>query len=101
MNLASCLVLFVRARTTFIPSGRPSNLIISGPYRWTRNPVYLALTLGYLGATAIVGSVWCLVLVLLPLLYVEDRVIPFEEARLTEVFGEEYVAYRRRVRRWL
>jgi protein-S-isoprenylcysteine O-methyltransferase Ste14 len=97
----SCLVLFLRARTTFIPSGRPVKLITTGPYRWTRNPVYLALTAGYLGATAIVGSVWCLLLVLVPLLYVEDRVIPFEEARLREVFGEEYVAYRSRVRRWL
>jgi protein-S-isoprenylcysteine O-methyltransferase Ste14 len=96
-----CVGFFIRSRTTVIPHGTPSSLIQRGPYSFTRNPIYLAMILAYLGGTAVVAAAWCIPLLLIPLLYVEDRVIPHEEAALTRQFGQEYLDYRHRVRRWL
>jgi protein-S-isoprenylcysteine O-methyltransferase Ste14 len=95
------LVLFRRARTTTIPFGQSSTLVTQGPYRFSRNPMYLALTVAYLGEAGIFGHPWPLLTLLLTLVYVNGMVIPLEEARLQETFGATYVQYRARVRRWL
>ena len=95
------LVLFRTARTTTIPFEEPSALVVSGPYRLSRNPMYLALTLAYLGEAAILGQVWPLVPLVATFVYVNWTVIPFEERRLQETFGDAYARYRVTVRRWL
>lgn len=98
---AWCLVLFRAARTTTIP-GEASNLLVTrGPYRFSRNPMYVALSLAYLGEAGILLQAWPLLLLPLTLVYLDRIVIPVEEARLAEVFGEAYAVYRARVRRWL
>lgn len=91
-----------RAGTT-ISVDRPTTAIVaSGPYRYSRNPLYVALTLLYLGlGAAALNTLWALVL-LPPLLVVIQRgVIEREERYLERKFGEEYRRYKRRVRRWL
>lgn len=93
--------MFVLARTTLIPHGQASRLITAGPYRFTRNPMYLSLTLGYLGAAAIFLQVWPLLLLPIPVVTMNTFVIPFEEARLRECFGETFRDYCGRVRRWI
>jgi len=92
---------FRRAGTTFDVRKAASALITDGPYRFSRNPAYLALTLWYLGIGLILNNGWALLLVL-PLLVIMDRwVVPKEEHHLEARFGEEYVQYRAKVRRWL
>lgn len=97
----SCGAMFLAARTTVIPHGHPRRLLRAGPYRYTRNPMYLSLTLVYLGAAAGFGQPWSALFVVVPLAVVNGWVIPFEERRLRETFGEEYRRYCATVRRWL
>lgn len=97
------MVSFWRAKTTMNPI-RPnaaSSLVISGVYRFTRNPMYLSLVL-YLLAWAVYLSSW-LALLFLPLfvLYINRFQIRPEERALSSLFGPEYAAYKERVRRWL
>jgi protein-S-isoprenylcysteine O-methyltransferase Ste14 len=95
------LVTFHRARTTTVPGKTSAQLVTWGPYRFTRNPMYVGLAIAYLGEAFLLRHVWPAVLLPLVLAYVNWVVIPVEQARLTEGFGAEYAAYQRRVRRWL
>jgi protein-S-isoprenylcysteine O-methyltransferase Ste14 len=98
---AASVGLFARTRTTIVPHHRPGHLVTSGPYRLSRNPMYVSLTSIYLGVALWLGYVWPLLLVALPLLFLDRLVIPVEEQNLRAVFKEEYEGYCRRVRRWL
>ena len=95
------LVTFHRARTTTVPGKASSRLVTWGPYRFSRNPMYVGLATAYLGEAFLLRQVWAAALLPIVLAYVNWVVIPVERARLTEVFGAEYDAYQRRVRRWL
>ena len=95
------LVTFHRARTTTVPGESSSRLVTWGPYRFTRNPMYVGLTIAYLGEAFLLRQVSPAVLLPVVLAYLHWVVIPVEQARLTDVFDAEYVAYQRRVRRWL
>jgi protein-S-isoprenylcysteine O-methyltransferase Ste14 len=95
------LLTFRRARTTTVPGNVSSQLVTWGPYRFTRNPMYVGLTLAYLGESGILQHVWPIVLLPAVLMYVNGTVIPLEESTLQEVFGDTYEHYRKRVRRWI
>jgi len=97
----SCVAIFLLVRTTIIPFGTASNLVIKGPYRFTRNPMYVSLVLVYVGVAGILTLIWPLFLLPVPVAIVHGKVIPFEEARLREVFGADYEQYCTRVRRWI
>ncbi len=92
----------MQAAGTNINPYRPSTAIVtSGPFRYSRNPLYLALTLLYLGLTLAFNTWWGIV-VLLPLVVVMDRgVVLGEERYLEQKFGESYRRYRSEVRRYL
>jgi protein-S-isoprenylcysteine O-methyltransferase Ste14 len=92
---------FKRAGTN-IPTWMPSTaLVTSGIYRLSRNPIYVGLTLAYVGIAIAAASGWLLAL-LVPLLGVmRYGVIAREEAYLIRLFGDDYRAYRANVRRWL
>jgi protein-S-isoprenylcysteine O-methyltransferase Ste14 len=95
------LAIFRRAHTTTVPFQKVSALVTWGPYRFTRNPMYVGLTLIYLSEVGFFVQVWSLLLLVLPLLYVNGVIIPYEEAQLRETFGQRYVDYSAHVRRWL
>lgn len=93
--------IFHRAGTTTVP-GQPSvSLITRGPYRASRNPMYVGLALAYLGEAGMLRQVWPVLLLPLTLAYLNWIVIPVEEARLREVFHSEYDEYCANVRRWI
>ena len=98
---AASVGLFRLRRTTLNPAGQPAMLVTSGPFALSRNPMYVALTVEYLGAALAFGQAWPLPLLAVPLAVVNFAVIPFEEARMAGTFGEAYAEYRRRVRRWV
>ncbi len=98
---ASAVWLFRRAGTTPNPWKPTTALVIRGLYRFTRNPMYLGFAALYLGLTLLVNSVWPLVLFPGVIALVQTQVIAREEAYLETKFGEEYRAYKARVRRWL
>jgi protein-S-isoprenylcysteine O-methyltransferase Ste14 len=95
------VLAFRRASTSPKPWKPTTALVTTGPYRFTRNPMYLGFTLLYLGTTIWVNTVWPMILLPLVLLLMHYGVILREEAYLERVFGEAYLTYRRRVRRWL
>ncbi len=92
---------FRRQRTTIHPGRSSAALIESGPFRYTRNPLYLALTLQYVGVSLLLDTIWPLVFVLPVLGALRYWVIAREEEYLERRFGDEYVRYRNRVHRWL
>lgn len=95
------LLIFHKQRTTTTPGMRSSKLVTWGPYRFTRNPMYVGLVLAYLGEAGLLKQAWPVVLLPLTVAYVNYVVIPLEEARLHEVFPGEYEQYRSKVRRWI
>ncbi len=95
------LVAFRRAGTRPEPWKATTALVTSGPYRFTRNPMYLGFTLLYLALALWFGGYWTLLLLPPVLLVMVHGVIRREEAYLSRRFGTEYDAYRQRVRRWL
>ena len=92
---------FVLRRTTLRPTGLPARLVVNGAHAWSRNPMYLSLIVVYVGLALALGRAWPLALAVLPWASMNWAVIPFEEARLRETFGQDYVDYCRRVRRWV
>jgi protein-S-isoprenylcysteine O-methyltransferase Ste14 len=95
------LFTFRRARTTTVPGEASSQMVTWGPYRYTRNPMYVGLTIAYLGEAAILHHIWPLFTLIFVLVYVNWIVIPLEESKLSEVFGDQYDQYRSRVARWI
>jgi protein-S-isoprenylcysteine O-methyltransferase Ste14 len=91
-----------RRAGTNIETDRPTETIVTdGPYRWSRNPIYVALVLIYLGVAVLGDSLWVLGLLVPLLVVMRFGVIAREEAYLDRKFGDVYRAYRARVRRWL
>ncbi|MGZ8219717.1 methyltransferase family protein [Methylomagnum sp.] len=97
----SALLGFLKQRTTPIPHGEPSALVVTGAYRWTRNPMYLGILTALFGVALYFGTlffylvppafVWAIGLIH----------VPFEEAKLSALFGTTYDEFRKRIPRWL
>jgi protein-S-isoprenylcysteine O-methyltransferase Ste14 len=96
----SAVGIFKRTSTTIVPFELPSTLVTWGPYRFTRNPMYVSLTLIYVGVAGMRVEIWPLIVLPLLLAYVNFMVIPMEERHLHGVFGNAYQEYGKRVRRW-
>ncbi|HKC46063.1 MAG TPA: isoprenylcysteine carboxylmethyltransferase family protein [Gemmatimonadales bacterium] len=94
------LTIFRRQRTTTIPGEQSRALVTWGPYRFSRNPMYVSLTLAYLGEAGLLVQVWPLLPLVAVLVYLNWTLIPIEEGRLQETFGAVYSEYRAQVRRW-
>lgn len=94
-------VIFHKARTTRVPGEDSTTLVTNGPYRLTRNPMYVGLSLAYVGEAAILHQIVPVLLLPLMITYLNRVVIPVEEERLRAVFGAKYEQYQSEVRRWL
>lgn len=96
-----CLALFVRRRTPIKPFTESTALIREGPYRFSRNPIYLGLALVLCASAAFLGTATPWLAVAGFVVLIQRRFVRREEALLRERFGEEYAAFCRQVRRWL
>jgi protein-S-isoprenylcysteine O-methyltransferase Ste14 len=84
-----------------VPGNRPTAAIVKvGPYRFSRNPIYLAFSLFRTGIALVVNDAWILVTLLPAISVMSFVVIPREERYLEARFGEEYARFRASVRRW-
>ena len=99
--IASVGLLLLRHRTEIHTFGQPRRLVTSGPFRFSRNPIYLGFVVSLLGTWVYLGSLSPLLGVVVFFLAANYWYIPFEEARLREGFGEAYREYQQRVGRWL
>jgi protein-S-isoprenylcysteine O-methyltransferase Ste14 len=92
---------FARAGTSMLPNRPSSHLITRGPYRFSRNPIYLSLAMVHFGIGIWLNSGW-LAISVLPCIPILDRfLIQREERYLEQRFGQEYRDYAARVRRWI
>lgn len=92
---------FVRHKTTIKPGDVSSHLLTEGPFRFSRNPIYLGMVLILAGTALLLGSVTPWAMIPLFIWMIGRNIIPVEEAMLTEAFGDSYRQYQSRVRRWV
>lgn len=97
----SAIFKFKEVGTTVRPDRASSTLVIAGPYKITRNPMYLGLALVYAGISTADQSVWALILLPVVLAIIQRRAIELEEAFLERRFGPDYLRYKENVRRWI
>ncbi len=92
---------FLRKRTSLLPFKPSTVLVTSGPYRFTRNPMYLSLLFVYMGCAFWFDVFWAIVLAPVVIAIVRYYVIAGEERYLEHAFGRDYLEYKKRVRRWI
>ncbi len=95
------LVTMAAARTAVLPGGATRQILDRGPFRISRNPLYIGLITLDVGLTLLWPSAWALLLVPVGVVLLFWGAIAPEERYLSAKFGADYEAYRRRVRRWL
>jgi protein-S-isoprenylcysteine O-methyltransferase Ste14 len=93
--------IFQARETTKNPYGEPTKFVVQPPYSWTRNPMYLGLATTLLGLAIFFGSIAMLVAPAVFYAVIDRMVIPREEETMERLFGQDYVAYKGRVRRWI
>jgi protein-S-isoprenylcysteine O-methyltransferase Ste14 len=96
-----CALLFHRAKTTITPFERPAELVVRGPYRVSRNPIYVGMLCLLLGTAVLLGSLTPFVVLPVFAWSIDRRFIRVEETMLARAFGSRYDAYRGSVGRWL
>ena len=90
----------VRAGTEVDVDMPATTVVVRGPFRLSRNPMYLAFTLLYLGIGTSANALWIVTLVPIPVAVISVQIVR-EERYLERTFGQEYLRYKARVRRWL
>jgi protein-S-isoprenylcysteine O-methyltransferase Ste14 len=90
-----------RANTNVDPREPATTLVVEGPFQMTRNPLYLSMTIFYIGVTFLANTLWTILLLPLTLIVMRKGVIDREERYLERKFGEQYLRYKSNVRRWL
>jgi protein-S-isoprenylcysteine O-methyltransferase Ste14 len=93
--------LFLKNSTTLQPSEEPSSLVTSGPFRISRNPIYLGMASILLGVAVVLGTLVALAFPVIFVTLIEFFIIPGEERMLEKIFGEPYREYKKSVRRWI
>ncbi len=99
---ASGRLAFARVGTEVHPASKQnSTLVINGPFRFTRNPMYIGIVIAMVGQALQIGTWLAFGSVVLFFAFVNWISIPFEEAKMERQFGDSYLAYKKRVRRWI
>ena len=92
---------FRKADTSIIPFRESSSLVRNGMYRFSRNPMYLGMLTALIGVCIVLGSLGPLIVPALFYLIIRHRFIRIEESMLEQKFGDEYLEFKRSVRRWI
>lgn len=93
--------LFKKHGTAIRPFEVPTTLVTTGPYRYTRNPMYLGMALGLTGVAVMLGTTTPPAVIPIFVWLITTRFIAHEERRLGKAFGQPYLDYKQKVRRWL
>ena len=92
---------FRKAKTDVDPYKPVTAIISTGPFRWTRNPLYLAMAVLQLGVAFAVDGIWIALMIVPAVIVIQYGVIVREERYLERKFGDEYLSYKTAVRRWV
>ncbi|MDP4262318.1 MAG: isoprenylcysteine carboxylmethyltransferase family protein [Bacteroidota bacterium] len=99
--LVRSLRQFFQSKNTLMTIKPASSLQTNGIYNITRNPMYVGLAVVYLGLSCLIGNWWNIILFPLLMLIIQEYIIKREEKYLERRFGQEYLDYKTKVRRWL
>lgn len=98
---ASAARLFSKAKTGIVPFSDSTKLVVSGAYRFTRNPMYLGMFFCLIGVTLLVNNVLGLLVLLLFFFIIRQKFVLKEEVQMLETFGDDYAQFKARIRRWI
>ncbi len=93
--------LFKKNKTPIIPGQKPTFMVAQGAYKFTRNPMYLGVTIALFGAAIYIGNLLSFLSPIVFFIIMNSVFIPFEEKLLEKIFKKQYINYKRKVRRWL
>ena len=93
--------LFLKAGTAIKPFEESTKMIVAGPYRWSRNPIYLGMVIILFGIGLALGTLTPFAILPLFVWLIQKNFIAHEEAMLDKSFGAAYAEYKKRIRRWL
>ena len=94
-------IYFIKRKTTFMPFERSVQLVTDGPFRLSRNPMYVGMVVMLIGVAVLLGSVTPWVMVPAFAVLIDRWFIALEEQAMEETFGQEYLDYKSRVRPWI
>jgi len=92
---------FEKKNTTILPHENPTSLSLEGPFRISRNPIYLGAVLTLFGVAILLGSIITFIFPLFMFFVLDFLFIPFEEENLERIFKNKYLDYKNKVRRWI
>jgi protein-S-isoprenylcysteine O-methyltransferase Ste14 len=102
LALVAWAIVTITGAGSNVPTNQPTTAVVErGPYRFTRNPIYLGMFLGLIGLAVVFDDLWLLMMLVPFALVIRYGVVAREEAYLERKFGDVYRGYRSRVRRWL
>ena len=100
-SIVYLLGLFKKKETAILPDGDPEVLLTDGPYRYSRNPIYISMTIILIGSAMLYNCLSAFIIPILFMISVKNIWIDYEEAKLKKIFGQEYLNYQKKVRRWI
>ena len=100
-SIVYLLGLFKKKETAILPDGDPEVLLTDGPYRYSRNPIYISMTIILIGSAMLYNCLSAFIIPILFMILVKNIWIDYEEAKLKKIFGQEYLNYQKKVRRWI
>ena len=100
-NLLWAFYMFKKNKTPIIPGKKPTFVVAQGPYIFTRNPMYLSVTVILIGIAFYIGNISGFVAPLIFFLIMNYYFVPFEEKLMKELFGKKYLDYKKKVGRWV
>ena len=101
LAMPGILIKFRRTNTPFDVRKSPSAFITDGLYKFSRNPSYVALVVLFIGLGVALSNLWVVIWLVPAAVIIDKYVIPEEERRLEQAFGNQYRVYKAQVRRWL
>lgn len=97
----SSFYLFKKSKTPIIPGQKPKFMVAEGTYKFTRNPMYLGVTIALAGVAIYLGNLFSFITPLIFFLVMNFYFVPFEEKLLENIFGKKYLDYKKKVGRWV
>jgi len=93
--------LFKKNKTPILPGHKPTFAVMEGTYKFTRNPMYLGVAIALLGAAVYFGNILSFLSPIIFFLIMNFKFVPLEEKIMENLFGEKYLTYKKKVRRWV
>ncbi len=94
-------LIFKKVKTAVKPHEKPKKLIMQGPFKISRHPMYLGMACFLLGLAIFLGDLISFIFPIIFVVIMETKFIPLEEKNMQKVFGKKYLEYRKKIRKWI